>query len=70
MLKEVQKTEQKSDQKKVKEEKNREEVKAPSRRSARNVGKDTNYNIDEILDAADALKNVSCGGGGINLMLA
>jgi DNA ligase-1 len=41
------------------------------RRSLRNVGKDTlNYNIDEILDAADQINNGSVGGACIQMMLA
>lgn len=40
------------------------------RRSSRNVGKEANYNIDDILDAADQINNGSVGGGSINVMLA
>ena len=43
----------------------------PSRRSARNAGKDQlNYNIDKILDAAYDVDSGSTGGGCIDVMLA
>lgn len=66
-------SDQNSDVKKKEEEKkgkskDEEEKKGDPidvRRSARNVGKEANYNIDEILDAADQINNGSVGGGGI-----
>lgn len=42
----------------------------PERRSARNIGKDLNYDIDAILDAADQISNGTVGGSGISVMLA
>jgi len=55
-----------------KEEEKKEETKGPEliRRSSRNEGKVANYNIDDILDAAEKEENGSTGGGCINVMLA
>lgn len=48
----------------------KEEAKASTRRSARNYGKDLNYNVEMILDAADKADGASSRNGSINLMLA
>lgn len=51
--------------------KNQEEEKKeePTRRSARNAGKEFNYDIDAILDEAEKI-NGSVGGSAISVMLA
>ena len=55
-----------------KEEEKKGEDLQPTRRSGRNLGKEANYNIDELLDAADqeAFGNGGKGGGCISVMLA
>jgi hypothetical protein len=55
-----------------KEEEKKGEDLQPTRRSGRNLGKEANYNIDELLDAVDqdAFGNGSKGGGCISVMLA
>lgn len=55
-----------------KEEEKKEESKGPEliRRSSRNEGKVANYNIDDILDAADKEENGTTGSGCISVMLA
>lgn len=42
----------------------------PTRRSARNIGKELNYDIDAILDEAEKINNGPVGGSGISVMLA
>jgi hypothetical protein len=52
------------------EEVKKEAAVVGTRRSARNEGKDLNYNIDAILDAAEEINGGPVGGSGISVMLA
>ena len=64
------KTDLKAEEKKKGKKDIEEEKAEPSRRSARNVGKEANYNLDALLEAADEANEKVGGGGGVHVMLA